>query len=54
MGFSETDLKVWKKNELKPEDTFNFECKMCGDCCRKRCEEIKGWLLDITEIKFAP
>ena len=33
MGFSEKELEIWKKNELKPEDTFHFECKMCGNCC---------------------
>jgi len=40
MGFSEKDIEAFQKNELKPEDTFRFECKMCGNCCRNRGEPI--------------
>ncbi len=40
MSYTEKDLEVFKKNELGPDDTFMFECAMCGDCCRKRQEPI--------------
>lgn len=50
MGFSEKELEIWKKNELRPEDTFHFECKMCGDCCRKRDEPIILTGADIYRI----
>lgn len=40
MSYTENDFETFKKNELKPEDTFYFTCKMCGQCCRKRSEPI--------------
>lgn len=53
MEFSNPNLEVWKINELKPEDTFTFECKMCGDCCRKRSEPILLTGADIYRIARA-
>ena len=38
--FTEDDVMEMYRNSLKMDDTFNFECKMCGDCCRKRKEPI--------------
>lgn len=40
MAYSEKEFREFQKNELKPEDTFRFECKMCGRCCRNRKEPI--------------
>lgn len=40
MSYSEKDLEIFRKNELKPENTFHFECEMCGRCCRNRREPI--------------
>lgn len=40
MSYSEKDLETFQKNVLKPEDTFHFECEMCGRCCRNRQEPI--------------
>lgn len=40
MAYTEKDLKHFLSSELKPEDTFQFECKMCGSCCRNRKEPI--------------
>lgn len=40
MAYTERDLERFQKNELKPGDTFNFNCDMCGNCCRKRREPI--------------
>ena len=35
------DFELFKKNELKSrDDTFTFDCAMCGDCCRNRREAI--------------
>ena len=53
MSFSEKDIKIFQKNELKPEDTFHFECKMCGSCCRKRDEPILLTGADIYRIARA-
>lgn len=53
MGFSENDLETFRKNVLEPEDTFHFECKMCGDCCRKRDEPILLTGADIYRIARA-
>lgn len=40
MAFTENDLERFQKNVLGPNDTFNFSCDMCGNCCRKRREPI--------------
>lgn len=40
MAYTAKDLKHFLSSELKPEDTFQFECKMCGSCCRNRKEPI--------------
>lgn len=53
MSFSEKDLETAQKNELKPEDTFHFECKMCGNCCRRRDEPILLTGADIFRIARA-
>lgn len=36
MSFTEKDFLEFQKRELHPNDTFSFECSMCGDCCRNR------------------
>lgn len=53
MGFTEKDFKQFQENELGPEDTFNFECKMCGKCCRARSEPILVTGADIYRIAKA-
>lgn len=53
MSFSEKDIEIFQKNELKPEDTFNFKCDMCGDCCRNRSEPILLTGADIFRIAHA-
>ena len=53
MGFSEKDLETFKKNVLEPKDTFQFECKMCGNCCRKRSEPIIVTGADVYRIARA-
>lgn len=53
MSYSEKDLEMFQKNELKPEDTFHFECKMCGGCCRNREEPILITGADIYRIAKA-
>jgi len=50
MGFSEKGIEVFQQNELKPEDTFCFDCKMCGGCCRNRSEPILMTGADIYRI----
>lgn len=47
MSYTEKDFEWFRENELKPEDTFSFECAMCGGCCRNRAEPI---LLTGTDI----
>ena len=53
MAFSEKEFREFQKNELKPEDTFRFECKMCGKCCRNRDEPILITGADIYRIAKA-
>lgn len=53
MAFTEKDLESWRKNELGPNDTFSFSCKMCGNCCRKRREPILMTGSDIFRIAQA-
>ena len=37
MSFTQDDYKRFMANALKGrDDTFRFECKMCGKCCRRR------------------
>ena len=40
MAYTENDFQNFKERELKPNDTFQFECAMCGNCCRCRSEPI--------------
>lgn len=53
MSYSEKDFETFQKNELRPEDTFRFECKMCGRCCRNREEPILITGADIYRIANA-
>ena len=53
MSYSEKDFVTFQKNGLKPEDTFHFECKMCGRCCRNREEPILITGADIYRIAKA-
>lgn len=36
MSFTEKDFLEFQKRKLHPDDTFSFECSMCGNCCRNR------------------
>lgn len=53
MGYTEKDFEEFMANELKPHDTFQFECAMCGDCCRKRKEPILLTGADIFRAAIA-
>lgn len=53
MGYTEKDIERYESNILKPSDTFTFECKMCGSCCRKRSEPIILTGLDIFRVAQA-
>lgn len=53
MSYSIDDFKEFQANILKPTDTFQFSCKMCGDCCRKRQEPIMLTGLDLFRIAQA-
>lgn len=50
MGYSEKDFEQFQQNELRPEDTFHFECEMCGKCCRNRKKPILITGADIFRI----
>jgi len=43
-------VEEYKRHILKPTDTFQFECKMCGKCCRKRPTPIVLTGLDTFRI----
>lgn len=53
MSYTEKDFEEFKANELKPHDTFQFECAMRGDCCRKRREPILLTGADIFRAAIA-
>lgn len=53
MSYLGKDFETFQKNELKPKDTFQFECKMCGNCCRRREEPIPITGADIYRIARA-
>lgn len=53
MSYSEKDFEAFQKNEMRPEDTFRFECKMCGNCCRNRKEPILITGADVYRIAKA-
>ena len=41
MSYAQENFEAFQKNELKSRsDTFRFDCKMCGKCCRNRKEPI--------------
>ena len=40
MTDDEKRYREYLANELKGDDTFQFECSMCGSCCRSRSEPI--------------
>lgn len=53
MSASLNDLHKYLENELKPSDTFEFECSMCGSCCRNRSEPIVVTGADLFRIAKA-
>ena len=53
MCASLNDLHKYLENELKPSDTFEFECSMCGSCCRNRSEPIVITGADLFRIAKA-
>lgn len=53
MAITEKEFEAYMKGELKPGDTFQFECEMCGNCCRKREEPIIITGVDIFRIAKA-
>ena len=40
MTHDEECYRQYLANELKDNDTFQFECSMCGGCCRRRAEPV--------------
>lgn len=53
MSYTIEDFKAFQSNMLKPTDTFQFDCKMCGNCCRHRGEPIILTGLDTFRISQA-
>ena len=53
MEITEKDFEIFQKNELKPDSTFQFNCKMCGNCCRKRDVPILITGADVYRIASA-
>lgn len=56
--FSMEQINGMIAGRMEETDTFNFSCKACGDCCRKRSEPIMLTGYDIfriaTELKIEP
>ena len=36
MRYTDGDIERFMANFMKEDDTFKFDCKICGDCCRNR------------------
>lgn len=53
MAITEKEFESYMKGELKPGGTFQFECEMCGNCCRKRKEPIIITGVDVYRIAKA-
>lgn len=53
MSYNTEEIKKMMANELKREDSFEFECKMCGNCCRNREEPILLTGPDVFRIAVA-
>ena len=53
MSYSKEDFDTMMRNKLKRGDTFGFECKMCGRCCRNRSEPILLTGTDVFRIAVA-
>lgn len=50
MEHTEEFIQHMRERELGPNDTFQFDCAMCGKCCRKRSEPILMTGADIFRI----
>ena len=50
---SKEALDYYLSHTLQMEDTFTFDCKMCGSCCRKREEPIVMTGVDVFFIAKA-
>ena len=50
MSYTEKEFEEFKANELGLDDSFQFECAMCGNCCRSRQEPIPINGADIFRI----
>ena len=50
MSYTIEDAERMMKNKLSDHDTFQFQCKMCGQCCRNRTEPIVLTGADIFRI----
>lgn len=53
MAYTENDLARFMENELRPGDTFQFGCDMCGNCCRRRSEPILMTGADLFRVAQA-
>lgn len=50
---SKEALEKYLANIIEKDDTFRFDCKMCGSCCRRRSEPIVVTGTDIFYIAKA-
>ena len=53
MAYTEDDLRQFQQNEIQIDESFKFECAMCGNCCRNRKDPILVTGLDIFRIAQA-
>lgn len=50
MNYNEEDIRGFMASFMSEDDTLNFSCKMCGDCCRNREEPIMLTGYDIFKV----
>ncbi len=53
MGYNAEDIQGFMVGIMSEEDTFKFECKICGECCRNRQDPIMLTGYDVFKISRA-
>ena len=53
MRYTDGDIERFMANFMKEDDTFKFDCKICGDCCRNRQEPIMLTGYDVFRLSRA-
>lgn len=53
MRYKEEDIERFMTSIMMEDDTFKFDCRICGDCCRSRQEPIMLAGYDVFRLSSA-